>query len=93
LPGVLRPGSRRLREGCRQAAKGAALNQQGDTVMTNRFDIPLCEPLDDFGWDDSDIRDLIRTTPLRFDDEGMPVGYMAEELLGLEATHLGGRSL
>jgi hypothetical protein len=61
--------------------------------MPHPFDIPLCEPLDDFGWDDSDIRDLIRTTPLRFDDDGLPVGYAAEELLGLEAAHLGGRSL
>jgi hypothetical protein len=60
--------------------------------MTHPFDIPLCESLDEFGWDESEIRDLIRTTPLRYDDEGIPVGYAAEELFGLEGAHLGGRS-
>jgi hypothetical protein len=59
----------------------------------NRYtDIPLCEPLDDFGWDQDEIRDLIQTTPLRFGDDGQPVGYDAEQLFGLEATYLGSRS-
>ncbi len=50
-------------------------------------DFPLCEPLDDFAWDTDEIRDLIRTTPLCFDDDGLPVGYEAEQLLGLEAAY------
>ncbi len=51
-------------------------------------DIPLCEPLDEFGWDPDEVRDLIRTTPLRFGDDGQPVGYEAEQLFGLEASYL-----
>ena len=47
----------------------------------NRYtDIPLCEPLDEFGWDHDEIRDLIQTTPLRFGDDGQPVGCDAEQL-------------
>jgi hypothetical protein len=54
--------------------------------MTHPLDIPLIESLDDFGWtDDSDIRDLIQTTPLLYDADGLPVGYDAEQLFGLEA--------
>ncbi len=45
--------------------------------MTYATDIPLCEPLDEFAWDPEEIRDLIHTTPLRYDDEGVPVGYEA----------------
>ena len=30
------------------------------------------EDLDQFGWDPSEIRDLIQTTPLRFDNDGLP---------------------
>jgi hypothetical protein len=60
--------------------------------MTYRCDIPLIECSDDFAWDPDEVRDLIQTTPLRFDDDGLPVGYAAEELFGLEAVHLGGRS-
>ena len=56
----------------------------------NRYnDIPLCEPLDEFGWDHDEIRDLIQTTPLRFGDDGQPVGYEAEQLFGLEAAYVG----
>ncbi len=59
----------------------------------NRYtDIPLCEPLDEFGWDPDEVRDLIQTTPLRFGDDGQPVGYEAEQLFGLEAAYLGSRS-
>jgi hypothetical protein len=55
----------------------------------NRYtDIPLCEPLDEFGWDHDEIRDLIQTTPLRFGDDGQPVGYEAEQLFGLEAAYV-----
>jgi hypothetical protein len=53
--------------------------------------LPLCETLD-AGWDDdSDIRDLIQTTPLLCDVDGLPVGYDATQLFGLEAAYLGGR--
>jgi hypothetical protein len=47
----------------------------------------------DAAWDDGDedIRDLIQTTPLVFDADGLPVGYDASQLLGLEAAYLGGR--
>jgi hypothetical protein len=61
--------------------------------MTHPFDIPAHEILDDFGWDPEEVRDLIRTTPLRFDDDRLPAGYEAEQLFGLEAAHLGGRLL
>lgn len=53
--------------------------------MTRSLDIPLCESFDQLDWDPSEIRDLVQTTPLRFDDEGIPVGYEAEQLFGLEA--------
>jgi hypothetical protein len=57
--------------------------------MTHPLDIrPICEFLD-ADWDSQDIRDLVQTTPLCFDDDGLPVGYMAEQLFGLEGTHLG----
>jgi hypothetical protein len=51
------------------------------------IDIPLCEPLDEFGWDPEEVRDLIRTTPLRYDDDGIPAGYEADQLFGLEAAN------
>jgi hypothetical protein len=57
-----------------------------------QFDIPICET-DAFVWDPEEVRDLIRTTPLRFDDDGLPFGYEAEQLFGLEAAYLGGCSL
>ena len=39
-----------------------------------------------------DIRDLIQTTPLVYDVDGLPVGYDASQLFGLEAAYLGGRA-
>jgi hypothetical protein len=60
--------------------------------MTHPTDIPLCESLDQFAWDPEEVRDLIQTTPLRFDDNGLPVGYMAEQLFALEGAQLGSRS-
>jgi hypothetical protein len=48
--------------------------------------IPLCEIIDS-DWDAQDVRDLVQTTPLRFDEDGLPVGYHAEQLFGLEAAH------
>lgn len=56
--------------------------------MTHTLDIPLCETLDIFDWDESEVRELIQTTPLRFNDDGLPVGYEAEQLFGLEAVAL-----
>ena len=56
--------------------------------MTHPLDIlPISETLDT-DWDD-DTRDLVQTTPLVFDDEGLPVGYDASQLFGLEAVDLG----
>jgi hypothetical protein len=55
----------------------------------NRYnDIPLCEPLDDFDCEPIDIRDLIETMPLRFGDDGQPVGYDAEQLFRMEAAYV-----
>ena len=60
--------------------------------MTYTDTLPLCETFDDFAWDDDeDILDLIRTTPLLYDADGLPVGYEASQLFGLEAASLGGR--
>lgn len=52
----------------------------------------LDDTLDAF-WDedDADIRDLIQTTPLLYDIDGLPIGYDAGQLFGLEAATLGGR--
>jgi len=58
--------------------------------MTYFHDIPLDESREEFAWDPDEVRDLIQTTPLRFDDEGAPVGYMAEKLFGFEGAYLGG---
>jgi hypothetical protein len=52
--------------------------------------IPLCDTFDDF-WDADEVRDLIQTTPLLYDADGLPVGYEASQLFGLEAAYLGGR--
>ncbi len=62
--------------------------------MTHASDtLPVCETLDAFGWDDDDnIRDLIQTTPLVYDVDGLPVGYDASQLFGYEAAYLGGRA-
>ena len=53
--------------------------------MTDSLDIPYYDEL--AGWDPNDVRDLIRTTPLQFDDDGIPVGYDAEQLFGLEVAY------
>jgi hypothetical protein len=52
---------------------------------------PTCG-ISDSDWDAQDVRDLVQTMPLRFDDDGLPVGYRAEHLFGLEGAYLGGRS-
>lgn len=60
--------------------------------MLNTATIAICETLDAF-WDDSeDIRDLIQTTPLVYDADGLPVGYEASQLFGLEAAYIGSRA-
>jgi hypothetical protein len=58
--------------------------------MTHFYDtLPACETLD-AGWDeDLDIRDLIQTTPLVYDADGLPVGYDASQLFG-EGAYVGG---
>ena len=53
--------------------------------------IPLYEPYDEFAWDPEEVRDLVQTTPLRYDEDGLPTGYAAEQLFGLEGAYLGGR--
>jgi hypothetical protein len=59
--------------------------------MMHTNTLPLCETLD-AAWDgDEDIRDLIQTTPLVYDVDGLPIGYDASQLFGLEAAYLGGR--
>lgn len=55
--------------------------------MAHSLEIPLPEFLDDFAWDLDEVRDLVQTTPLRFNDDGLPVGYDAEQLFGLEAAY------
>ena len=59
--------------------------------MAHPHDNPAFDSFDTSDWDAADIRDLIRTTPLAFDDDGQPSGYDAEELFGLEAIDLLGR--
>jgi hypothetical protein len=44
--------------------------------MNHPTDIPLCESLDAIAWDPNEVRDLVRTTPLRFDDSDQPAGYI-----------------
>jgi hypothetical protein len=56
--------------------------------MAHSFDIPLHEFLDEFAWNPDEVRDLIRTTPLHFDDDGLPVGDHSEQLFGLEAAYV-----
>jgi len=59
--------------------------------MTQAFNtLPACEPLDAAWDDDEDIRDLIQTTPLVYDMDGLPIGYDASQLFGLEGANLGG---
>ena len=60
--------------------------------MTHPTDIPLCESFDQFAWDPEEVRHLIQTTPLRYDDDGLPVGYLAEQLFALGGAPLGSRS-
>jgi hypothetical protein len=54
--------------------------------MNHPNDIPICESLDEFAWNPDEVRDLIQTTPLRFDEDGLPAAYDAEQLFGM--SHL-----
>ena len=45
--------------------------------------------IEDLACDADEARDLIQTTPLVYDVDGLPVGYDASQLFGLEAAHLG----
>jgi len=58
--------------------------------MTHPHNTAYSEFLDILEWDECEVRDLVRTTPLRFDQEGNPDGYEAEQLFGLEGSLLGG---
>jgi hypothetical protein len=72
----------------------AVSKAKGENAMTNSFDtLPACEILDACWDDDEDVCDLIRTTPLVYDADGLPVGYEASQLFGLEGAYLGDRSL
>ncbi len=51
--------------------------------MAHRTDLTL-ESFDNLAFWDEDDRDLIQTTPLLFDADGLPVGYDASQLFGLE---------
>jgi hypothetical protein len=70
----------------------AVSTAKGESTMTHSLNThTVCETLD-FGWDgDEDIRDLIQTTPLVYDVDGLPIGYEASQLFGMEAANLGGR--
>ena len=60
--------------------------------MMHTDTLPVYETLDT-AWDgDEDLRDLIRTTPLLYDADGLPVGYDSGQLFGLEAAYLGVRA-
>ena len=60
--------------------------------MMHTDTLPACETLD-AAWDgDEDIRDLIQTTPLVYDADGLPVGYDPSQLFGLEAAYPGSRA-
>jgi len=51
--------------------------------MTHRYDLTLAAFDNLAAWDEDD-RDLILTTPLVYDADGMPLGYDAGQLFGLE---------
>ena len=59
--------------------------------MIQPNDIPLSEDLDALTGDLDELRDLIQTTPLLYDGDGLPVGYEAEQLFGLEGAAFAGR--
>ena len=60
--------------------------------MMHTDTLSACETLDAAWDDDEDIRDLIQTTPLVYDADGLPIGYDARQLFGFEGTYLGGRA-
>jgi hypothetical protein len=69
-----------------------AVNANKEKTMLHTDTLSHCETLDT-AWDDGeDLRDLIQTTPLLYDIDGLPVGYDARQLFGLEGAYLGGRA-
>ncbi len=60
--------------------------------MLHTDTIASCETLD-ASWDgDDDICDLIQTMPLIYDADGLPIGYDASQLFGLEGAYIAGRA-
>jgi hypothetical protein len=59
--------------------------------MTHPLGTAYSEFLDILEWDECEVRDLVQTTPVRFDQDGYPDGYEVEQLFGLEGSLLGGR--
>ena len=67
-------------------------NEANSTMLGLMADFDAFDGACDCDWDAHEVRDLVQTTPIRFDDDGVPVGYLAEQLFGLEGSYLGGRS-
>ena len=57
--------------------------------MTHSLNIFPLDAILDEDWDAQDIRDLVETTLLCYDDDGLPIGYDASQFFGLEGQHLG----
>jgi hypothetical protein len=70
---------------------GAASKQGKETIMTHTPGGTAFDSLDIQEWDECDIRDLVRTTPLLFDQDGTPDSYETEQLFGLEGSLFGSR--
>jgi hypothetical protein len=84
--------TRRLIGRSRKAAIIADLERKRRKTMMHTATNSIHETLD-AAWDEADdIHDLIQTTPLVFDADGLPVGYDASQLFDLEAAYLGGRA-
>jgi hypothetical protein len=75
----------------RKGRMGRPETQKKENTMTHPIDIPLVELIDDFDFDLNEVRDLVGTTPLRFDDAGLSVGNDADQFFGLDAANLTGR--
>jgi len=69
-----------------KAAWGGLQLKARRKLMTHALDIlPICDIIDS-DWDAQDVRDLVQTTPLCFDDIGVPASYLAGQLFGLEGV-------
>lgn len=56
--------------------------------MAHTLNHPPFDSFDIADWDNTDIQDLIRTTPLTYAEDGQPAGHDAEQLFGEDATDL-----